>query len=373
MKKITGIKSVDFKIISSGYGSVNNNGSISIVKYGGKDNDTVSNHTIPKLRNFTPYTIDQYGFKKVIDIVKDFNVEKHKLYVSTNAIRNALFNDEGINLTNTLLAKLISNGDIFKSQTGLLRGYFDAKNQFSRKSPLLLEDFIDTLGNANPFEQFSNSKSGDDKNSIFSKTTFGETKYISYGSISIEDLQFICFDGVYGRAQAFEIGSSKIEPNFIKLANEIADYIKASDLNEQKNRKPEVTFGRNFVRENSINPIGEFGLILNDDAIDILVDVMIDKISNLSMKQAKGHLEVDEIIVDYNDGKAMRIKKDETDINTIKDKKYAIYYKDTNEDFYDDKKELLENKKQTRSDNKDKKEEIKNNKKSKVIKENKAE
>lgn len=367
MKKITGIKSIDFKIIASGYGSVNNNGSITIMKDGPKNN-----HTIPKLRNFIPYVMKDDGGKLSIDIEKDFDLEKHKLYVSSNAIRNALFYDEGINLTNSLLAKLISNGDIFKSTTGLLRGYFDAKNQFGRKSPLLLEDFIDTLGNVTPFEQFSNSKSGQDKNSIYSKTTFGETKYISYGSICIEDLQFICFDGIYGRAQAFEIGSSKGEESFIKLASEISEYIKSNDLNEEKNRIPEVSFGRNFVRKNSINPVGEFGLILNDDAIDILVEVMIDKIANLQMKQAKGHLEVNEIIVDYNDGKAMRIKHDESSINNIKDKKYAIYYEDTNEDFYDAKKELIESRELVRENNKNDKEDKKNSKKNKLNKDDKA-
>lgn len=67
-------------------------------------------------------------------------------------------------------------------------------SQCKRTSPLLLEDFIDQLGNGN-FEQMGRSGSkgkgqndkGDEvaSNSFFSKTTFGEAQYLSYGSISI--------------------------------------------------------------------------------------------------------------------------------------------------------------------------------------------
>lgn len=38
-----------------------------------------------------------------------------------------------------------------------------------------------------------------DETSFFSKTTFGDTKYTSYGSISIEQLQFISLDNKFDR------------------------------------------------------------------------------------------------------------------------------------------------------------------------------
>ena len=63
-------------------------------------------------------------------------------------------------------------------------------SQNKRTSPLLLlEDFVDQLGNGN-FEQFGQAGVRD-SSSFFSKTTFGDTEYISYGSISIEQLEFI--------------------------------------------------------------------------------------------------------------------------------------------------------------------------------------
>ena len=57
--------------------------------------------------------------------------------------------------------------------------------QCKKKVTSLIEDFVDQLGNGN-FEQFANS-GAKDSNSIYSKTTFGKTEYISNASISIED------------------------------------------------------------------------------------------------------------------------------------------------------------------------------------------
>ena len=50
MAKVTGIKSVDFKITAYGYGVVNWNGPTSLT---GNDGKTVDNHTLPKLRGFS--------------------------------------------------------------------------------------------------------------------------------------------------------------------------------------------------------------------------------------------------------------------------------------------------------------------------------
>ncbi len=50
MEKVTGIKSVDFKIKALGHGVVNWNGPTSL---SGNDGKTVDNHTLPKLRGYT--------------------------------------------------------------------------------------------------------------------------------------------------------------------------------------------------------------------------------------------------------------------------------------------------------------------------------
>ena len=53
MEKITGIRSVDFKITALGHGVVNWNGPTTLTGDGGK---TVDNHTLPKLRGYTNHT-----------------------------------------------------------------------------------------------------------------------------------------------------------------------------------------------------------------------------------------------------------------------------------------------------------------------------
>lgn len=63
MKKVTGIKSVDFKIKAFGHGVVNWNGPTTLTGDGGK---TVDNHTLPKLRGYTNLTgkvKDETGYK----------------------------------------------------------------------------------------------------------------------------------------------------------------------------------------------------------------------------------------------------------------------------------------------------------------------
>jgi ATP-dependent protease HslVU (ClpYQ) ATPase subunit len=72
---------------------------------------------------------------------------------------------------------------------------------------------------------------------------------------------------------------------------------------------------------------GEAGVLLNDDAIQLLVNEMLNRIENLVIRQAKGYMYVDDITVDYNTGRMMRIKEDSKSINQNNDNiKYAVYF-----------------------------------------------
>ncbi len=142
--------------------------------------------------------------------------------------------------------------DVLASITGLVRGYVVPSSQSKRTSPLLLEDFVDQLGNGN-FEQMGRSgskeKGKDDKgddvasNSFFSKTTFGDTEYTAYGSISIEQLQFISLDKKFDRA-AMIISEGQGE----KIAETVAAFIKSLD----PLREPKAVFHKNYVRSGTI-------------------------------------------------------------------------------------------------------------------------
>ena len=312
MKKVTGIKSVDFKIKALGHGVVNWNGPTTLTGDGGK---TVDNHTLPKLRGYTNLTgkvkeESGYKYKKQ---ATDIDFKETPLYISQNCIRHHLFKEQAFDLH---YAKKANLQKVLASITGLVRGYVVPSTQNKRTSPLLMEDFVDQLGNGN-FEQFGQAGVRD-SSSFFSKTTFGDTEYISYGSISIEQLQFISLDKKFDR-ESMEIKEGQGEA----VAQEVQDFIQSlnTDL------KPVATFHANYVRSGTIFEEGEAGILLNNDAVQALIGYTLERISELSIRQAKSYMYVDEITVDYNDSsKMMRIKKDEGSISEEPEGDYAVYF-----------------------------------------------
>jgi hypothetical protein len=322
MQKITGIKSVDFKIEALGYGVVNWNGPTTLT---GDERKTVDNHTLPKLRgysNLTGKVKEESGYKYKKEAT-DIDFKETPMYISQNCIRHHLFRDQSFDLH---YAKDKNLEDVLKSMTGLIRGYVVPSSQCKRTSPLLLEDFIDQLGNGN-FEQMGrsgskekevNKKGEESSNSIFSKTTFGETKYTAYGSISIEQLQFISLDKKFDRA-AMVIKDGDGE----KIAYSIENFIKSID----PKRNPRAVFHKNYVRGGTIFHEGEVGILLDNEAIDILVSETLRMLDELSIRQAKGYMYVENLVVDYNDSnKMMRIKRDFDAICEKPESKYAIYF-----------------------------------------------
>jgi len=313
MKRITGIKSVDFKIIAGGHGVVNWNGSTEVA---GPDGVTVKNHALPKLRGFSPFNgrvkaENGYRYRKSAD---DINLAETPLYISANCLRHHLFKDHAMDM-HQATAKNIDQ--ILATYTGLIRGYMVPDSGLKRESALFVEDLVDTLGNGN-FEQFGRAGSRDSA-SFYSKVTFGDTQYIGYGSISIENLQFISLDPKFDKAAAI-IREGEGE----KLAQSIQDYIQSIDADND----PKVTFHPNYVRNGRIFNDGEAGLVLNEGAIQALVWITLEMIQELGIRQGKGDMYVDEIIVDYNDSnKPMRIKRDENDINEDPESPYAQYYR----------------------------------------------
>lgn len=318
MNKITGIKSVDFKIKAFGHGVVNWNGPTSLSNEG----KTVDNHTLPKLRGYTNLTgriKEETGYKYKKEAT-DINFKETPLYISQNCIRHHLFKEQSFDLH---YADKQNVDEVLASLTGLIRGYVIPSSQFKRTSPLLIEDFVDQLGNGN-FEQFGQAGERD-SSSFFSKTTFGDTQYEAYGSISIEQLQFISLDNKFDRA-SMVIEDTQGE----ELAQKITDFIKSLDTS----REPKAIFHENYVRKGTIFDIGETGILLDETAIDILINTTLQMLQDLAIKQAKGYMYVDKIEVDYNDSnKMMRIKRSPDEVSSTKGNlNYAVYFegKDAN-------------------------------------------
>lgn len=321
MEKVTGIKSVDFKIIAVGHGVVNWNGPTTLSNEG----RTVDNHTLPKLRGYTNLTgkiKEETGYKYKKEAA-DIDFKENPLYISQNCIRHHLFRDQAFDLHFAAEKNL---EQVLASLTGLIRGYVVPASQCKRTSPLLLEDFVDTLGNGN-FEQMGrsgskekekNKKGEESSNSFFSKTTFGDTEYTSYGSIGIEHLEFISLDNKFDRA-AMIIKDNQGQD----VAQKVQDFIQSL----APERQPKAVFHPNYVRKGTIYQEGEAGILLDQEAIDILVKTTLDLIANLSIRQAKGYMYVDSIEVDYNDSnKMMRIKRSPDEISPEPKTDYAVYF-----------------------------------------------
>lgn len=311
MNKVTGIKSVDFKVKAFGHGVVNWNGPTTLSSEG----RTVDNHTLPKLRGYTNLTgkiKDETGYKYKKEAT-DINFKETPLYISQNCIRHHLFRDQAFDLH---FAGEKSLDKVIASVTGLIRGYVVPASQCKRTSPLLLEDFVDQLGNGN-FEQFGQAGERD-SSSFFSKTTFGDTEYLSFGSISIEQLQFISLDNKFDRA-AMIIKDSQGEA----IAEQVQDFIKSL----APDREPTATFHANYVRIGTIYNEGETGILLDQVAIDILINTTLEMIKELAIRQAKGYMYVDSIEFDYNDSnKMMRIKRSPDEANSNPNTDYAVYF-----------------------------------------------
>ena len=311
IQKVTGVKSVDFKITAYGYGVVNWNGPTTLSSEG----RTVDNHTLPKLRGYTNLTgkiKEETGYKYKKEAT-DIDFKETPLYISQNCIRHHLFREQAFDLH---FAHEKGLDKVLASLTGLVRGYVVPASQCKRTSPLLLEDFIDELGNGN-FEQFGQAGERD-SSSFFSKTTFGDTKYTAYGSISIEQLQFISLDNKFDRC-AMIIKDNQGD----EIAQKVQDFIQSRD----PSRTPKATFHANYVRKGTIYEQGEVGILLDDVAIDILVQTTLDLIGELFIRQAKGYMYVDELSVDYNDSnKMMRIKRTPEQANPQKISDYAVYF-----------------------------------------------
>jgi len=108
-----------------------------------------------------------------------------------------------------------------------------------------------------------------------------------------------------------------------KIAETVQNFIKS--LNPTK--EPKAIFHKNYVRKGTIFNEGEVGILLDNTAIDILVNETLNMLQELVIKQAKGYMCVDTLEVDYNDShKMMRIKRHPDQANPEPQTDYAVYF-----------------------------------------------
>jgi len=326
-RKINGIRSVDFKIYASGHGAVNWNG-VHEFKYMDKgDWKTAKNTSVPKVMNFGA-------------ISKNNPADVHfsatsSVFISQNCIRHNAFKRE----MPRHLPKLTNRHaeDFLCSSAGFVRGYAIADGSpIFRKSPLNVENFIEQKHNTayNVHTSAMNNKTADTGN-LFGKINLGDTEYVGYASLNIEDLQFVVCDAIFGRA-AVDVGqdvyslTTKINDMLIEVRDDLAALQHLEELTPGgiASLNPIATYADCYVRNGSMMKVGEAGILLNEDAIHLLVLDTFDRLLEIEIRQGNnGYMKVDKVEIDFNDEKMMRIKSHGSDMcSTTKMSNYAIYY-----------------------------------------------
>ena len=319
-RKITGVRNVDFHITATGEGVVNHNGAFPV--YNKLANKMVDNHLFPKMRGLDPLQriasngAETYGFN-----LDDPRIGTAKLIVSSECVRSHLFKDASFGIIEVNQHNVV---DVLSGLHGLVRGYLITRENvgsFARKSPLYVTDFECEKPNL-LFNQGINSKAqGENANkSMYSYfKTDSNLTYTGKASLSIEDLQFIPLENTFERS-AYDNTVTKEDGE--NLAKNITQF-----LQEIGNVDAHAKFVMNAVRVGSVCKTGEAGILLNDAAISIIVDEIKCMLESLYIRQSKGYVQVQEVLVDFNDSnRVFRSINDPSNARSVKNMPFARYY-----------------------------------------------
>ena len=346
---IKGIRSVDFLITANGEGVINNNGAISV--YNPSADQIIDNHMFPKLRGLDPMrkvVKGNPGDKPRPISLADPDLANAALIVSANCIRSHIFKNVSFGVQEVTRK---TAGDALASLHGLVRGYLitDGGANFARKSPLYLTDF-ECLRPQLSYNQ--GSKAGQrSQTSIFSHFNTGkDLDYRAKGSLSIEELQFIPLENSLGRS-SFSETVSIAEGEL--LAKEMTNFLFALSGNDNA----KAVFVTQAIRHGTFARNGEAGILLNQEALDVLVKEVIDMISSLFIRQGKGYLRVTNVVVDYNTSQPLRIEQNAGFAQEKGDNTYAMYYNTMllDEETFEKKMLDLKNSDKERKDKKESK------------------
>jgi hypothetical protein len=294
---ITGIKSVDFIISAIGEGVVNHNGSFSV--YNPTAKKTVENHMFPKLRGLDPMQRIARGEDGTAAFsLADPGIANAKLIVSAECVRSQLFKDVSFGLRQVTKDNV---AEVLASLHGLVRGYLITAGgrNFARKSCLFVTDFECAKPDL-AFNQGTNSKArgtAQEDTSLYSYFKTGkDLAYTGKATLSIEDLQFIPMENSLGRS-AFDHQVTVADGNAV--AEKITQFL--GDIGSA-GLTPKAHFVKKAIRIGAVSKVGDAGIMLNDDAIRIVVDQVRELIETLCIRQGKGYLQVTNVLVDFNSG-----------------------------------------------------------------------
>jgi hypothetical protein len=197
MSKQKNIHSVDFEVKATGHGCVNFNGSYRY--YSENVQGNVDNVKTPKMLGFSNVkpSLNEDEKPKYITAESVINSQTAQVYISENCLRHWIFKEGFPNHVSTLSKD--NAFDLLSSPFGLIRGFaITDKNPLKRKSCLFLEKAIDN--NRKLICEMRTTTKQSDNTTLHTVINVGDTEYKFFGSINIEDLQFIPTDNVFGRA-----------------------------------------------------------------------------------------------------------------------------------------------------------------------------
>lgn len=320
---ISGIKSVDFIITAIGEGVVNHNGSFSV--YNPSAGKPVDNHMFPKLRGLDPMQRIAKGEdgKSHSFSLADPDIATAKLIVSAECVRSQLFKDVSFGLRQVTVENV---AEVLASLHGLVRGYLITAGgrNFARKSCLYVTDFECAKPDL-AFNQGTNSKArgtAQEDTSIYSYFKTGkDLQYTGKATLSVEDLQFIPMENSLGRS-AFD-HQVTVETGHA-VAEKITQFL--GDI-APVGMTPIARFVKKAVRIGAVSKVGDAGVVLNDDAIRVVVDQVRELIETLFIRQGKGYLQVTDVLVDFNDGHRVFRCEAQPDIADVAGEgPFAVYY-----------------------------------------------
>ena len=322
-KGIQGIRSVDFIIQATGEGVVNANGAFNV--FSPAAGKFLNNHIFPKLRGMDPVQRlrAENGKDSKTMSLDDPALAEARMIVSAECIRAGLFRDVSFGLASVNHENVKS---VLSSLHGLVRGYLiTAQNSsFARKSPLYVTDF--ECGKPGlVFNQGSNSKlrgTAEEAASLHSTfKTDSNLKYVGKASLAIEDLQFIPLENSLGRS-AFDYQVTVAKGH--EVAASITEFLQDIAADELQ---PKAEFVKKAVRRGTACRVGDAGVMLNDDAIRVIASDIVQRITELYIRQGKGYLQVVETVVDYNpSARVFRASTDPTLADGVGEGPFASYY-----------------------------------------------
>jgi len=353
---IDGIKSIDFLVTAEGEGVINHNGAFTA--YSPAAGEKVSNHLFPKLRGVDPFQkvrSEHDGQERTMSVrLDDPAFSKATLLVSAACIRSGLFRDvsHGLQEVTTDNAAAVLAG-----LHGLVRGYLITRGgrNLARKSPLYVTDF-DCVEPGLVFSQGSNAHTrGTEREDTSLYSYYATAKNLTYtgrASLSVEDLRFIPLEDSLGRS-CYDFTTSIAEGE--RIAAAITQHLRHL---APEGATPTARFVKKAVRQGSIEPVGDAGVLLDDAAVEIIAHEVRGLFETLAIRQGKGHLCVNNVVVDYND--TTRLFRGEQHPDAVVDsptgRSFAAYYVEdaeiSDEDYEADQKRRTDERK-TRASRKD--------------------